>query len=152
MSDNLRQLYESSEIDTCLRINFKSHWQDVKQDIFEKLVSLPDTRLAEIRNLRHYIVQMIINLKRCKYDRLRKQYIDYEPLPDIEQTPAEQYTEEQYHEQLSRVKSLDWYHKGVLELYVELGSVRAVSEKIKIPYDSIKLAIKEARQQCRQEY
>lgn len=152
MTDNLRQLYESSEIDTCLRINFKSQWQDVKQDVFETLLSLPAERLQSIRSLRHYVLQIIINLRRNKYAKPAKLYSTFEQLPDIGNWEHEPYNEDEYKQQIDSIQTLSWYHRGILDLYVELGSVRAVSEKTKIPYDSIKLAIKEARQQCRQEY
>lgn len=154
MIEAIQELYQSEEVDTCLRVHFKDQWQDVKQDVFETVLALPAERLANIRSLRHYVLQIIINLRRNKYAKPVKLYNRFEQLPDIGNLEHEAYSEDEFNQQLQKIESLSWYHRGILDLYIELGSVRAVSEKTKIPFDSVKFAIKEARQQCRskQEY
>lgn len=151
MTEAIKQLYQSEEVNTCLRVHFKEQWQDVKQDVFETLLSLPAERLDAIKSLRHYVLQIIINLRRNKYAKPAKLYTTFEELPDIGNWEHEPYNEDEYKQQIDSIQTLSWYHRGILDLYVELGSVRAVSEKTKIPFDSVKFAIKEARQQCKQQ-
>ena len=151
MTEAIQQLYQSEEVNTCLRVHFKEQWQDVKQDVFERILSLPPEKMNRIRNMRHYLLRIIINFRRNKYEVPAKLYTTYEQLPDIGNLEHEPYNEDEYKQQIDSIQTLSWYHRGILDLYVELGSVRAVSEKTKIPFDSVKFAIKEARQQCKQQ-
>jgi len=142
------QLYQSPELDQCLRANFGDDWQDVKQDVFERMLRLPPEQAAEIKNMRHYIIRVILNIKRQPYDPSAKLYRKSEPYTESQQ-PDEQYTEDEFHEQLAKVNSLPWYHQGIITLYTQLGTVRAVAEQTGIPFYSIKHTIKECRKMCK---
>lgn len=152
MVNQIIELYQSSEVDRCLIANFKGDWQDIKQDVFERLLRLKPEQLENIKNIRHYLLRIIINIKRQPYDPSAKLYRKHDELLDTPEMVSEQYSEEEYIKQLSKVEALGWYHRGILELYAELGSVRAVSEQTKIPYYSVKYTIKESRKLCRAEY
>lgn len=152
MIEQITELYQSKDVDKCLKANFKTDWQDVKQDVFERLLKLRPEQLESIRNIRHYLLRIILNIKRQPYDPSAKLYRKSEDLTDVPEPIADQYNEEDYISQVEKVESLDWYNRGILELYAELGSVRAVSEKTKIPFYSVKYTIKESRKLCRQGY
>lgn len=142
-------LYSEKEVDICLMSNFKDDWEDIKQDVFERLLRLTDQQLEQISNIRHYLLRIILNIKRQPYDPSAKLYRKNEELKDVAELHLQDYSEDIYLEQIEKIKKLHWYHKGIVELYAELGSVRAVSEATKIPFYSVKHTIKESRKLCK---
>lgn len=148
VTDAIIELYQSKEVDHCLRTNFPYDWQDVKQDLFERLLTQPNDN---IQNLKFYIIRAIINLKRQPYGKQAKQYKGFAALTENIESIAEQYSEDEFHQQLEKVNQLDWYYKGLMELYVKLGTAKAVADATQIPYWSVVRTIKHVRQICRQE-
>lgn len=148
MSNAIIELYQSHEVDYCLKVNFPDCWEDVKQDLFEKLLVQP---IDNIHNLKYYIIKSIINLKRQPYGKQVNLYRQHDELKDNVELPAEQYSEEEFYQQLEKVNQLDWYYKGLMELYVKLGTAKAVADATQIPYWSVVRTIKHVRQICKQE-
>ena len=141
----ITSLYESHELVMCFKNYFPDNWEDIRQDIFVKVLQMPDS--DKIENLKHYIIKAIVNLKRQKYGSEKRKYQTFDILPELTHHD-EDYSEDHYQQQMQAVNGLPWYHNGILELYVKLGTVKAVSEATKIPYYSVKRTIKQARKLC----
>jgi DNA-directed RNA polymerase specialized sigma24 family protein len=63
--------------------------------------------------------------------------------PDIADTEDEQ-------PDITPLRNLYWYDRELLSLYAELGSTRAVSDRLGIPLTSIKRDIADAKQRARE--
>lgn len=155
MQELITNLYNSKEIEDVLHRHFPADCrEDIKQDLFIILINLTPGTLEEKESrgkLRQYIATIIINLKNQKYGKIAKmvgQYKHYNPLPEnIEQV------DEGYNDASDKIDShverLHWYHSGILKLYAKLGTVKAVSLQTKIPYESVKYAITQARKEIK---
>jgi hypothetical protein len=76
------------------------------------------------------------------------QYKHYNPLPENIEQVDEGYNDAS--DKLdNQVEKLHWYHPGILNLYAKLGTVKAVSLQTKIPYESVKYAITQARKEIK---
>jgi hypothetical protein len=53
---------------------------------------------------------------------------------------------------LDEFEKIDWYKRGIIQLYAKLGTVKAVALQTKIPYESVKYAITQARKEIKKEW
>jgi DNA-directed RNA polymerase specialized sigma24 family protein len=154
MSDLITQLYNSKDISDCIGFHFDPDCQqDVKQDLFEILLSLKPGTLESKQNLKAYIASIIANMKRQRYGKIAKtvnNYNRFEELPAIANIVDEQDDKEQIFCKVD--EKLNWYQRGIFELYAKLGSVRAVSLETSIPAVSIKRTIREGRKLIKKEW
>ena len=148
----ISQLYNSAEVDQCIAKHFTQDCaNDIKHDLFELLINLPTGCLEEKQSkgkLKAYVAVIIMNLKRQRYGKVAKMvnnYTQYDELPTISilETVENEDLIERLQNEVER--KLNWYQKGMVELYARLGSIRAVSRATKIPVESIKYTIKESR-------
>jgi RNA polymerase sigma factor (sigma-70 family) len=84
--------------------------------------------------------------------RIRKERLNYSELSEAMNMEAEQETFES--EQLFQIleeqySELDWFRKSILDLYLTLNSLKAVSRKTTIPLTSISRYIKEGKAQIK---
>lgn len=84
--------------------------------------------------------------------RIRKERLNYSELSEAMNMEAEQETFES--EQLFQIleeqySELDWFRKSILDLYLTLNSLKAVSKKTTIPLTSISRYIKEGKAQIK---
>jgi hypothetical protein len=83
-----------------------------------------------------------IRKERCLYTDLSEAYHIEEEQQSFESEELFSLLEEQYCE-------LDWFRKSLLDLYLSLNSLKAVSKKTSIPLTSISRYIKEGKQQIK---
>ena len=155
MVDLITQLYKSKEVTEAIGYHFPDHCkEDIRQDLFIILMDLPPGTLEQSQakgKLRQYIATIISNMKHQRYGKIAKQVNQYNfsnPLPEnIEQID----TEYNDYKDLAfdKIERIDWYKRGILELYAKLGTVKAVSLQTKIPFDSVKYAITQARKEIK---
>jgi DNA-directed RNA polymerase specialized sigma24 family protein len=158
MDEIITSLYNSREVAECLHRHFdESCRDDVKQDLFELLINLRPGTLEEINSrgkLKAYVAVIIANLKRQRRGKIAKMvgmYTRFDELPANMEVSDEGYNDlPDIAEQ--RTESLHWYYAGVLKLYAKLGTIAAVSRETKIPYDSVKHAVNEARKKIKSEW
>jgi RNA polymerase sigma factor (sigma-70 family) len=84
--------------------------------------------------------------------RIRKERLSYSELSEALHMETEQETFES--EQLFQIleeqySELDWFRKSILDLYLTLNSLKAVSKKTTIPLTSISRYIKEGKAQIK---
>jgi len=84
--------------------------------------------------------------------RIRKERLNYSELSEAMNIETEQETFES--EQLFQIleeqySELDWFRKSILDLYLTLNSLKAVSKKTTIPLTSISRYIKEGKAQIK---
>jgi len=84
--------------------------------------------------------------------RIRKERLNYSELSEAMNMETEQETFES--EQLFQIleeqySELDWFRKSILDLYLTLNSLKAVSRKTTIPLTSISRYIKEGKAQIK---
>lgn len=83
-----------------------------------------------------------IRKERCLYTDLSEAYHIEDEQQSFESEELFSLLEEQYCE-------LDWFRKSLLDLYLSLNSLKAVSKKTSIPLTSISRYIKEGKQQIK---
>jgi len=158
MADIITELYNSLEITDCLKRHFPADCrEDVRQDLFELLIRLEPGTLEEKQSrgkLRQYVATIIINLKNQKWGKIAKMVKQYQhstPLPEnLEQ--VESYYDNTPDLILEEFEKIDWYKRGIIQLYAKLGTVKAVSLQTQIPYESVKYAINQARKEIKKEW
>jgi hypothetical protein len=151
MSDLITQLYNSKDISDCIGYHFDPDCQqDVKQDLFELLMLLKPGTLEEKQErgkLKVYVATIIANMKRQRYGKVAKMvnnYTRFEELPTLINIADESGADKE--EMFNEVEEkLNWYQRGIFELYAKLGSIRAVSRVTNIPIQSINYTIREGR-------
>jgi hypothetical protein len=174
MQDLITSLYKSKEIEEVLHRHFPADCrEDIKQDLFIILINLTPGTLEEKESrgkLRQYVATIIINLKNQRYGKVAKMVGQYRQsialkredngnASDMEiegfidwckkAEPANEEYNDFLDRVLDRVEKIDWYYSGILKLYAKLGTVRAVSLQTKIPYESVKYAITQARKEIK---
>jgi DNA-directed RNA polymerase specialized sigma24 family protein len=155
MNDLISQLYKNKEVAEAISYHFPDHCkEDIKQDLFENLINLAPGTLEAINGkgkLRQYIATIISNMKHQRYGKVAKmvgQYTFSNPLPENMEQEDSGYNDAT-DIAFEKIEKIDWYKRGILELYVKLGTVRAVSIQTKIPFDSVKYAITQARKEIK---
>jgi DNA-directed RNA polymerase specialized sigma24 family protein len=158
MDEIITSLYNSREVAECLHRHFdESCRDDVKQDLFELLINLKSGTLEEINSrgkLKAYVAVIISNLKRQRRGKVAKMvgmYTRFEELPANLEVSDEGYNDLPDIAE-TKTENLHWYYAGVLKLYAKLGTIAAVSRETKIPYESVKHAIKLAREKIKSEW
>ncbi len=154
----ITMLYNSQEVTECLNRHFDhSCREDVKHDLMEILMNLKPGTLEEINSrgkLKGYVAVIIANLKRQRRGKVAKMVGMY---THFEQLPANlEMNDEGYNDlpdiAADKTEKLHWYYAGILKLYAKMGSIAAVSRETKIPYDSVKHAVNEARKKIKSEW
>lgn len=132
--------------------------RELLHEVILQLYSRDDIKLKEYddNSIKYYITSIMrVNYysKTSPYHyRIRKERAMYSDLSDVLNMEAEQEVfeseelfsllEEQYCE-------LDWFRKSLLDLYLSLNSLKAVSKKTTIPLTSISRYIREGKQQIK---
>jgi DNA-directed RNA polymerase specialized sigma24 family protein len=142
-------MYNAEFIARTIRVYHGDHClEDVRQDLFEILLKIPPGDLKAKQDkgeLKAYICRIIINLKKQKYGKIAKKislYKSFDELPKNLELMPEPEPEPDVNAVLQKIH---WYYAGLLRLYCELGTLKAVSEKTKIPLQSVKHAIRQAK-------
>jgi len=155
MANLILQLYNSKEVAEAISYHFPDHCkEDIKQDLFETLMNLPTGTLEAVNEkgkLRQYIATIISNMKHQRYGKVAKMVNQYNlsnPLPENMEQADTGYSDAN-DIAFEKIDKIDWYKRGILELYVKLGTVKAVSIQTKIPFDSVKYAINQARKEIK---
>ena len=107
-------------------------------------------------NLRYYLTSIMrINYYSSTspyHYRIRKERQKYTDLTDVLNMESEQEifeTEELFQLLEEEYCELDWFRKSLLDMYLTLNSLKAVSKKTTIPLTSISRYIKEGKEQIR---
>jgi hypothetical protein len=155
MSDLITQLYKSKEVTEAISYHFPDHCkEDIMQDLFIILIDLAPGTLEQVNEkgkLRQYIATIIVNMKNQRYGKVAKMISQYNfsnPLPENMEQIDSGYNDST-DIAFEKIDKIDWYKRGILELYAKLGTVRAVALQTKIPYESVKYAITQARKEIK---
>lgn len=84
--------------------------------------------------------------------RIRKERLTYSELSDVYNMEADQEsfeTEQLFQILEEQYSELDWFRKSILDMYLTLNSLKAVSRKTTIPLTSISRYIKEGKSQIK---
>lgn len=144
---------------------------DLKQEIFLIICEMEETKLVELYKtdkIRFHIVRIIINQIQSsnspfyyKYRKIKVSEVEFNPWLEQEEKPGKymqdhpieeinKITDEELIKQCqSKVENLYWYDQTIIKLYAEHGSLRAVSEAIKIPFTSIASTVRKVRKEIK---
>lgn len=128
----------------------KDLWEDLRQEVALIVYEYDKNKVDEIigkgkQVFKFWIVRICCNQTNTKFGKLGRMYKAIIPVEDVTKYIQE---EEDYDDQpvidaiTKRMNELYWYDKTILEMYVELGSVRKVSAATGIPHTSIFITIK----------
>jgi hypothetical protein len=163
----LTDIYNSKEMALTIKKVRPAHLQqDILQHVFCELFSQSDESIMDLFNrgkLRPYIAQMVWNVSRLSpTNKFTKQmgfkedntdfneYCNEAKFEVIKFSEDEKERIESESEIKCAVSQLHWYKSGLLSLYAELGTYKAVSDKTGIPVISIWNTIKKARKEVKQ--
>jgi len=161
-SNILTNLYRSSEVKEVIKRLRPVHLQDdILQHTFLGLFEKPDAFIVDLHErgkLRAYIVKILYNTATYTRSSFAKQ--------QGKETPTDMCGEAKYEvirfeeEEKDRIEAqasvacavskLHWYKSEMLQLYAELGTYQAVSDKTKIPLTSVFKTVSEARKEIKQ--
>jgi len=113
---------------------------DLKSEVFLILAELPEQKLIDLydkKQLRFYVVRIMLNLVQNSNNQFYKRYRNFVEYTD--QEVAESYQEDISQKVRLSVDDLHWYKKELLRLYTEefKCNAKALSRDTGIPYMSI---------------
>ena len=166
----IAEIYESTDLNSCINSRKKpvwfpgsrQDWQDeLKAEAFKIICEQPAELIERLyfeRRLNFFIGKIIVNLARQERNSLQKPYmkspaIDPTGLPIVEEVNRIDFDFAEVTKRLDELKQKDhigYYYANILELYGQLGSVRAVSAKTTIPVMSVWQAIRNGRKMIKQ--
>lgn len=132
--------------------------RELLHEVILQLYSRDDIKLKEYNDnsIKYYITSIMrVNYysKTSPYHyRIRKERAMYSDLTDVLNMEQEQevFESEQLFQLLEeQYCELDWFRKSLLDLYLSLNSLKAVSKKTTIPLTSISRYIREGKQQIK---
>jgi RNA polymerase sigma factor (sigma-70 family) len=132
--------------------------RELLHEVFLQLYSRDEIVLKEYNDdsIKYYITSIMrINYYSQTspyYYRIRKERCKYSDLTDVlnMEDQQEQFESEQLFQLLEeQYCELDWFRKSLLDLYLSLNSLKAVSKKTTIPLTSISRYIREGKEQIR---
>lgn len=160
----LTALYTSPEIDKCIaRLIPKDLRQDFKQELFLILLQIPSEIIARMNgSLKYFVVRIILNLARQKNNIFHKKYLnkttelkDYPDEPNlIEERIELEAIEDKIIMNLENIdtalgNSSYPYHREIIKLLAEYGSIREVSRQTDIPRVSLGRTINKVRKKLK---
>ena len=132
--------------------------RELLHEVFLQLYSRDDIKLRDYKDdsIKYYITSIMrvnfysqtspyyyrIRKERCLYSDLSEAYHIEDEQESFETEELFQLLEENYAE-------LDWFRKSLLDMYLTLNSLKAVSKKTTIPLTSISRYIREGKQQIK---
>jgi hypothetical protein len=114
----------------------------------EKYNNLPE------KDKRWFFVRTITNQYWSKHSHFHRQYrkytTDIDIIPEIVDVPYQEPYDMQFVFEVLQKQS--WYDKGLFEMYLQLGSIKKVSQKTKIPIYSVSDTIKNIKKTIKNEW
>jgi len=140
-SDILVEFWNSQEVNDAIGKMHPVELQDeLKSELFLILAEIPEQKLIDLyekKQLRFYVVRIMLNLVRStdhKFYKKFRNFVEYEPIEKIEteQVDVTSYVREHY-------EDLYWYEKEILRLYTfEFDcNAKKLSQATGIPYISV---------------
>jgi hypothetical protein len=132
--------------------------RELLHEVILQLYSRDDIKLKEYNDnsIKYYITSIMrVNYYSSTspyHYRIRKERAMYSDLTDVLNMEEEQevFESEQLFQLLEeQYCELDWFRKSLLDLYLSLNSLKAVSKKTTIPLTSISRYIREGKQQIK---
>lgn len=175
--DLLTRIYTSDEIKELKQKLEPRHMaDDIIQHVFTELYAKPDLFIEELeqrQKLKAYIVKQIWNISHYTKDKFYEQFgftsyghkkenetdfcdlskfeiLRYEdPNEFIDEKEQEAKTQKKYNGVKAHMGQMHWYKVRVFELYVELGTYRAVSDMTGIPTTSVYRTVQEMKNELK---
>lgn len=121
------------------------HHEDLLQHVALVICEMPDEQVNRIEPYFNFWCVRTITNSAGRWGQVGKYAADpiTDTAPDIADTEDE-------HPDITPLRHLYWYDRELLTLYAELGSTRAVSDRLGIPLTSIKRDIADAKQRARE--
>jgi len=119
-------------------------WEDVFHNAMERLISLPQSKMQNIIGNGALKSYAYLTVKNFCIDYIRKQKT--EPVQLSEDIEAEAGDFKGLHELESNIESMYWYHRELLNLYIEHKSYRKIEAITGIPYKSVANGVRKARE------
>jgi len=132
--------------------------RELLHEVILQLYSRDDIKLKEYNDnsIKYYITSILrVNYYSSTspyHYRIRKERAMYSDLTEVLNMEAEQevFESEQLFQLLEeQYCELDWFRKSLLDMYLSLNSLKAVSKKTTIPLTSISRYIREGKQQIK---
>lgn len=129
-------------------------WEDLRQEVILIVLEYDKNKLDDIIDkgkqvFKFWIVRICCNQLLSKYGPMYRKYNNLIPVEDITLFMKEMDDDVDYTSVVGTIqKEIDklyWYDKEILQMYIELGSVRKVSAHTGIPHTSIFITIKNIR-------
>lgn len=147
----IESLFTGKNFRDCIKKMEPEHLrEDLMQEVILRICELPEEKIIgmhERKELEFYTVRVIINMCRNPRDPFSKRFRQFhfhfdDQHLNIECSQATETEERELREiiedmAIEEVDKLYWYDRDVLKLYMKLGTLRAVSEKTRIPHTSI---------------
>jgi len=150
----LTNIYTSNEIAECLLKIDSDIRDDLKQHVFLLLFEKDENFIIELHQqdkLRNYIVKVMFNLVHFTQDKFHR--VNRRQTEILTNDFDEDITDDREVDLLPKLEmemqNIYWYNKHMLELYVELGTYKSVSEKTGIAIRSVANAVEKAKKQLK---
>lgn len=149
----LTEFWESKEVNDAIgRMHPVELQEDLKSEVFLILAELDEQKLIELydrKQLRFYIVRVMLNLIKSTDKKFFKKYRDF-----VEWQPIDKPDEVYYditENVLEYVEGLYWYQKEILRLYAFefKGNAKELSRQTGIPYMSIIRTLNQTKNELR---
>lgn len=161
------ELFESKEFNDCINKMEPEHLRDdLKAEVMLILLETDDEKLKGLHKkneLKFYTVRIILNLIQSKTSPFYKKYrmstsVFSEPCsPCVVETIEPEGFDDRLKRELRNeraiqiIDTLYWYDKTIVNLYLELGSYRAIEKDTGIPWESCYSTIRKVIKQIRNE-
>jgi hypothetical protein len=154
------ELFNSREFNDCINKMDPEHLRDdLRSEVALILLETEDQKIMAIDQkgeLRFYTVRIILNLIQSKTSPFYKKYrmisSSFIPEKGIEDGLNGRYHKELMEEKaMSYISKLYWYDKEIVQLYLKLGSYRAIEKDTGIPWESCYSTIRKVIKQIRNE-
>ena len=123
--------------------------EDVFAECLYKVFKLPNVKLKDIYDRGKHLDYFFLICRNSIYNYYKKKRIEWVQIPENYDIEDEEYYEngndildliEEWGEDHN---SMWWYHSRLIKLYVDEGSYRLVSKKTGIPFNSIRVSVRE---------
>jgi len=146
VTDPISEVFRSVPLRRLCRKYIKGpEWEDVYQDAFLKIANLDKAKLTNIISnncLKSYAFLVVRNT--C-LDHFKKKEPDFvEVNNELLESDLADFTALKDLEE--NIENIHWYHRELLNLYIEHKSYRKIEALTKIPYKSVSNGVKKARQ------
>lgn len=149
-SDILVEFWQSHEVnDAISKMHPIELQEELKSELFLRIAEIPEEKLIDLyekKQLRFYIVRIMLNLIRStdhKFYKKFRNFVEYVPIEVVEQEQVDvtNIVKEQY-------ESLYWYEKEIFRLYTfEFDcNAKKLSIALGIPYISVVRTINKIKQ------